>query len=89
MTRTEQVVALVERVKPLFAGKAPEVQAGALADLLAMWLAGHLILDDPVATEKMRAELLDYHLGAVRDLIPVNEREILARITGRSTDRTH
>ena len=40
-------------------------QGGALADLLAIWLAGH--------PREYRAALLDHHLAAVRKLIPLNE----------------
>jgi hypothetical protein len=33
---------LVAQIKPLLAGKPPEVQSAALADLLSMWIAGHI-----------------------------------------------
>jgi hypothetical protein len=72
--QADEVMALVEAVRPLFKGKAPEVQGAALADLLAMWLAGHFDANDPegAATEQIRETMLELHLASVRDLIPIN-----------------
>jgi hypothetical protein len=71
-TEAKEVEALVEAVRPLFVGKSPQVQGAALADLLAIWLAGHVIGDDPSATERIREEMLEAHLIAVRALTPIN-----------------
>jgi len=71
-TEAEEVEALVEAVRPLFAGKRPGIQGAALADLLAMWLAGHVIRDDPEASERLREQMLELHLRAVGALVPVN-----------------
>jgi hypothetical protein len=60
---------------PLFAGKPLNVQGAALANLLALWLAGHVMADDPKATETMRNVLLDLHVGAVRELTTIFYRE--------------
>lgn len=65
---------LVEAIRPLLAGKAPPVQGAALADLLAVWLAGHMVPGEPAETQLLRDELLDAHISIVRKLIPVNER---------------
>ena len=70
-TEAEEVDALVEAVRPLFAGKRPEIQGAALADLLAMWLAEHVDPNDP-RTEAKREELIEIHLAMVRQLIPIN-----------------
>jgi hypothetical protein len=69
-----EVVELVERIKPLLAVQEPEVQGAVLADLLAIWLAGHHIAGDEDATRKMRAELLAEHCTAVRLLTSVNAK---------------
>lgn len=61
--------ALVESLKPLFAGHNPGVQGAALADLLAIWLAGHIIVGDADATRTLRAGLLAHHCSAVRMLV--------------------
>lgn len=55
-------------IAPLLAGRGPGVQGAALADLLAMWIAGH----NPDARE----ELLKNHVEAVRTLVPLNARII-------------
>jgi hypothetical protein len=62
---------LVDRIKPILAGEAPNVQGAVLADLLAMWLAGHVIMGDPKETEKMRERALEIHIATVRALIPI------------------
>lgn len=71
-----EVGQIVERVRPSLAGRSPEVQGAVLADLLAMWLAGHIVKDDPAGTDALREELLEMHLRTVRKLIPVNAATI-------------
>jgi hemerythrin len=68
----DEVVALVHAIELFLAGRASEVQGAALADLLAMWLAGHVVRGDPQASEAYREKVLELHLDAVRRLIPVN-----------------
>jgi hypothetical protein len=67
-----EVEALVAAVTPLFAGKSEHVQAAALADLLAMWLAGHVYLGDARRTRRVHDRLIEEHLKAVRALVPIN-----------------
>jgi hypothetical protein len=62
---------IVNRIRPLLAGKPPELQGAVLADLLAMFLAGH--------HPGLREEILQLHIKAVRDLIGPNEAEIFER----------
>jgi hypothetical protein len=81
MSDLETVTTLVEQIKPLFAGKRPEVQGAALAELLAIWLAGHVVRHDAEATRTLRADLLAEHLLAVRQLVEVN-----AKILGTSSE---
>jgi hypothetical protein len=69
------IVNRVEEIRPLLAGLGSEMQGGILADLVAMWLAGHMA-DRP----DFREEILRHWLDAVRALIPVNERIILERL---------
>ena len=73
----DAAVALVEAVRPLFAGKPAQVQGAALADLLAIWLAGH-VTPDPETTRQVQEEVLEMHLRAVRQLIPINFAEKIA-----------
>jgi hypothetical protein len=75
-TSTREIAAIVDRVRPLLAGHSPEIQGAALADLLAIWLAGHHVAGDEHATRTMRAELLAMHCGEVRNLTTVNAKII-------------
>lgn len=60
------VAKIVENVRPLLAGQGPHNQGAALADLVAMWLAGH--------PPNIREDILALHVEMVRRLIPVNAR---------------
>ena len=77
-------MALVEKIRPvleahvfpLLKGHPPEMQGAVLADLLAIWLAGHHVAGDEDATRMMRAELLAMHCGQVRFLTSINAKMI-------------
>ena len=73
-SQTLEIAAIVDRIKPLLAGKSPEVQGAVLADCLAIWLAGHHVAGDEDATRTLRADLLAIHCAAVRNLVPVNAK---------------
>ena len=70
---SDVVASLVEEVRPFFAGKPPEMVGGALADLLAIWLASYVVRDNPSETAVLRDSLLAAHIEAVRELVPENE----------------
>jgi hypothetical protein len=74
MTIPQDVENLVKKIKPLLAGNAPELLGAALAELLSIWLAGHVVVGDPEATGELRAKLLAAHCVAVRQLTRVNAR---------------
>jgi hypothetical protein len=74
-----EIVALVEQIRPLLAGREPDIVGGALADLLATWLAGFRVLDNPKATTEFREAMLQMHLECMRPLIAINEKEQDAR----------
>jgi hypothetical protein len=67
-----EAATVARAIQPLLAGRSPEVQSAVLADLVAMWLAGHLFLDGADATA-LREEFLAMFVDAVRKLIPINE----------------
>jgi len=75
-TDPRDIEKLVERIRPLLSGRSPQTQGAALADLLAMWLAGHIVQGNPAATDELREELLEAHTAVVRKLIPVNSHAI-------------
>ncbi len=71
-----QVRVLVQRIKPILAGHEGSVQGGVLADLLAIWLAGHRDRSSDTGTEAFREEMLALHIATVRDLIKINHKII-------------
>ena len=83
----ETIGRIVEQMRPLLAGHPPPIQGAVLADLLAIWLAGHIIPNDQQQTDAMRVRVLKAHLAMVRGLLPVNA----AHIHGRDTthERRH
>lgn len=67
MGMTEIAVAaedVVQACRPHLAGKGPFVQGFALADMVALWLAGH--------PERLRGDLLQMHRELVDQLLPVH-----------------
>lgn len=62
-------------VKAELAGQGPMVQGAILADLTAIWLAGHVVPGDAAATKRLRDKILRAHITGVWDLVPVNEPE--------------
>lgn len=81
-TRSQE---LADRIKPILAGQGSAVQSAALAELVSLWLAGHVILEEANATEKPQTEatreaILANFIALVRNLTPVNEAMILERV---------
>ena len=72
----EKIVAIVHEIGAILAGHPAELQGAALADCLAIWLAGHDIPGDEDGTREMRAELLAKHCFHVRELVPINAKMI-------------
>lgn len=60
------VLALVEQIKPLFAGRGPELQGAVIVELTSLWLAGH--------PKDLREQLLEINTAAIRGLTEVNAR---------------
>jgi hypothetical protein len=65
---SKRASAIVEMIKPMLADQRPDIQSAVLADLLAIWLAGH--------APQVREEVLAIHLKLMRPMIAVNERMI-------------
>jgi len=65
MPTPHEVDELVERIRLLLRGQGPDLQGAALADLVAMFFAGH--------HPAMREEMIGHWLTHMRDLIPINE----------------
>ena len=71
---------LVDLIAPMLTNQNPIVISAALADLMAIVLAG---FQHPDAAEKQRVreEILQMHVGKIRELIPVNETIINERVS--------
>lgn len=77
---TAVTMAISEVIQPLLHGQARQVQGGVLADLLSLWLAGHVIIGDREATDELRHQLLDDLVATVWKLVPASEQEIMSKI---------
>jgi hypothetical protein len=70
-------MAITGKIKPLLAGHPARVQSAVLAQLLAMWLAGHVALrQGTTENEKLRDDLLRDHIDLVRRLVPFDMRRM-------------
>jgi hypothetical protein len=70
-------------IEPILAGQGADVQSAVLADLTAMWLAGH-IAETKKQTKRVREMLLRDHVKLIRDLIEPSEGELLDRLVDKS-----
>lgn len=57
---------LAKRLREALAGKDPEIQGAALADMVSMWVAGH--------PPFVREQVLESWLEVMRRLIEVNDK---------------
>lgn len=69
-----QALDLAKQICPILAGKPPEVQSAALADLLAIWVSGHFMGGPEVLDQVLRD-----HVELVRKLIPHNVQRLKER----------
>lgn len=74
---------LYRQIAPLLSGRGPGVQGALLADMVAMWVAGH--------APELRDQVLDAHVDLVRRLMVINARAIAKRtgIPEWSKEREH
>jgi len=85
MTRRAEQVS--KQIQPMLAGLGPYIQGAILADLVSLWVAGHIHQDelllpqdgDRPLTDQARAEVFDEWIGMVRKLVPASEQEIRTR----------
>jgi len=79
MPTPAEVDALVNEIRPLLAGKGPLLQGAALADLVAMFIAGHRGRD-AAETAMRQMEIMVLHIETVGNLIPVNEKLLMGEL---------
>lgn len=73
--RTPKVVAvgiLTEKIRPLLAGKSPEVQGAVLGELTATWIAGFRS-DDPKDQKALRRDMLAMQIKYIRELVEAED----------------
>lgn len=73
MNDTLKAAELARQCRPIFAGQDPVLVAAALAELLALLLAGHFRPGDPADTQALRDGILELHIETVKKLVPVME----------------
>ena len=66
---SEAADALVDRIAPILAGSDAELQGAVLADLTAIWIAGHRTPGDRADGDCMRESLMHMHVRHVRELV--------------------
>lgn len=64
----EEFRRIEDAIKPLLTGHPPPLQGAILADLLALYLAGH--------APDLREDILQITINTIRRLIPVNEANL-------------
>lgn len=69
-TMATDAIDLAASIRPLLANKPPGVQGGALAELVALWVAGH--------HPALREMILPHWFETMKMMIPIAEREIFA-----------
>jgi len=60
----QEVTEIVDRIRPLLAGRDPRVQGAVCADLTAIWLAGH--------PKELRDDLLAAQIDTIKSLTVIN-----------------
>jgi hypothetical protein len=74
MSFTERADALLDRISPILANASDEMQGAVLADLTAIWIAGHRVPGDRAEGDRaegdrFREELIELHAKHVRELV--------------------
>ena len=82
-TRAAHSIDIAIRIRSFLAGEPAEVVGAVLADLTALWLAGHWSRNESIR-EQWRREELELFVTTVEQLIPVNEA--MMREQGRYPD---
>jgi len=74
-TMASKALRLSNEIKPMLAGKGPDIQGAVLADLVSIYFAGH--------PEFIREKVIRMWMETMRELIPAIEQEISERRAAR------
>jgi hypothetical protein len=84
----QEAAMMLDVCSQVLRGHSSELQGAVLADLLAMWLAGHQCWGDPKGTFKLREELLNAHIKQVVHQLPINERILMEKYAKAHENQT-
>ena len=71
----EEVWEIIEKVGPMLKGRSAGIQGAVLADLLAMWLAGHWVERSVEETRALRERILRMHVEKVWEMVEVDGKK--------------
>jgi len=87
---TVEALELSDQIKPLFAGVDPNVVGGALADLVALYIAGHRTgSGNKAARAKIQTDVLELWIRLLDELIPGQNAMIDAHIAAGDSFNYH
>jgi hypothetical protein len=76
---TKTAIDLAKSIHPLLADHPAPVVGAALADLLSLLIAGHIVDGNPRETQRVRDRVLDEHIRAVKRLVPLQDEMLKHR----------
>jgi hypothetical protein len=74
--QVDKVKMLIGKISPILHGHDQQTQGAVLAELLAKWLAGHVVPGDRIETILLRGRILHERMKIVRDLTKINAMRI-------------
>jgi hypothetical protein len=83
---TELVTEVINRMSPHLGPLNGELQSAVLSQLVALWLAGHYVEDDPAKSMFYREGVLQHFMGQVRHALPgyIKTIEAIRKTAGRA-----
>lgn len=72
----DEAMRLADSIKPILANQESEIAGAALAELVSVWAAAHVVFGDAHETERLRHALLNDWVSAMRDLTARNAKVI-------------
>jgi N-dimethylarginine dimethylaminohydrolase len=61
-------------LQAVLAGRPAKEQGAILADLTAIWIAGHVERGNPAGTQRLRNQLVLHQLDYIDQLVPINAK---------------
>jgi hypothetical protein len=71
---TERALTIAALGSVLLADEQPEIQGAALAEMMAIFLRGHRLVDDPRSEHEMRNVVFEQWIKTVRDLVLIHDK---------------